>query len=224
MTSIDLKCARRDLFTAPRVVRHIGRATALESRIVDTACRALLEADLLPCATDGKAAALATDGALVLMALGSRQTEPEAIVRAVGRLRDMRHQAVVGPATTPSMVPDEPRHAPPDLFVDGVAAVIRRTWRMMRAPLDGGDADTGVSVLWGDRGEVLYGVVDHKSGRRKHIYSDATLPVPPGISAEWDFVELRTVGGQIFTTLSIFQYAKVLKDSAVGTLAELEEL
>jgi len=223
VTFNELKHARRDLFRNPRVIEHIGQATAFDPRIVDTACKTLLEADLLPCASDEKADALAIDGAVVLMALGSRQTRPDAIVRVVSKLRDMEHQLVIGPGRS-SEATNEPQSRPPDLFVHGVAEVIKQTWERMRPPFDYEDADVGVNVLWGDRGEVLYGVIDHKSGRRKHIYSDATLPVPPGISAEWDFVALRTVGGQIFTTLSVFQYAKVLKDSAAGTLAELEEL
>jgi hypothetical protein len=219
----QLKHARRDLFRNPRVIEHIGKATALDPRIVDTACKTLLEADLLPCASDEKADALAIDGALVLMALGSRQTRPDAIVRVVSRLRDMEHQLVIGPARS-SEATNEPKRRPPDLFVYGVAEVIKQTWERMRPPFDYEDADVGVSLLWGDHGEVLYGVIDHESAHRRHVYSNVTLPVPPGITAEWDFVELRTVGGQIFTTMSIFQYAWVLKDSAVSTSAELDEL
>lgn len=218
----ELMHARRNLFRTPRVVQHVGRATGQDPRIIESACNALLEAGLLPCASGGKADALAIDGAVVLMALGSRQTEPDTIVRVVSRLREMTHQVTIGPAR-PSVGSTEARPAPPDLFVHGLAGVIGRTWKLMRAPTNYEDADIAVSVLWGDRGEVLYGVIDHESDHRKLIYSSATLPVPPGIAAEWDFVELRTVGGQIFSAISIFQYACVLKDSAVGTPAELDE-
>ncbi|WP_398466541.1 hypothetical protein [Tardiphaga sp.] len=216
----ELEQARRNLFRTPRVIKHIGQATVQDPRIVDTACKALLEEGLLPCVSDGKADALAIDGAMVLMALASRQTEADAIVRVLGRLRDMQHQVVVA---RPTIVSTEPRRLPSDLFVHGVAEVIKQTWQNMRAPIIDEDADIGVSILWGDRGEVLYGVIDYVSEHRKHIYSNAKLPVPPGIADEWDFIELRTVGGHSFSTLSIFYYAKVLKDSAVGTPAELDE-
>lgn len=218
MTPIERSSVRRALFESPQFIQRVAGATDLDPKIVDTVCEALFGAGLLPSASSGAADALADDGAMVLSALGSRQRDPGAIVRVSGRLRNMRHQVVVGSGGSAEAGEPQSRAK---LFGGGLADVIKETWQATAVSTNGRRGELGVSILWGEGGEVLYGLIEHVTGRR-HVYSSATLPVPHGIAAEWDFVELPTVGGQIFSPPSILRYATLLGEHVAGTAAELK--
>lgn len=213
--------ARRSLFGSHQFSKQIAAATELDAGVVANACRALVAAGLIPCAAAENTDALATEGAMVLMAIGGRQAQPDAIVRVLARLDNMTHQVVVGKGT-PGIQGGRER-APADLFAQGLSDVLKQTWQILREPAGGRIGAVNVSMLWGDeRGGVLYGVIDHVTDHRKHVYSSATLPVPHGIADEWDFVQLHTVGGAIFSPQSILRFATLLEDSVAGTAAELD--
>lgn len=214
--------ARRSLFGSRQFSKQIAAATELDAEVVANACGALVATGLIPCAAEENTDALATEGAMVLMAIGGRQAQPDAIVRVLARLSNMTHQVVVGTGT-PSGIQAGRERAPSNPFAQGLADVLKQTWQILREPAGGRIGAVNVSMLWGDeRGGVLYGVIDHVTDHRKHVYSSATLPVPHGIADEWDFVQLHTVGGAIISPQSILRFATLLEDSVAGTAAELD--
>jgi hypothetical protein len=215
--------ARRALFGSRRFSEAVAGAIELDGARIANACAALVATGLVPCASLRNMDALATEGAMSLMAIGGRQSQPDAIVRVLGRLGNMTHQVVVG-SGKPTWSQAGTNGTAPELFAHGLENVLKQTWRSIREPIPGRTAVMGVSMFWGDeRGGVLYGVIDHLTDGRKHIYSSAPLRIPQEIAAEWDFVQLPTVGGSIFSPLSILRYAALLDDGVAGTAAELED-
>jgi hypothetical protein len=75
---------------------------------------------------------------------------------------------------------------------------------------------------WSDElGTVLFGVVEQQKVQRQRVYASAAV-IPPGIAEQCDFIKLQTVGGTIFSPLSVPRFGALL-DASVADTAQISE-
>lgn len=166
--------------------------------------------------------ALATDGAWMLLGIGSR-VRPDAIARVTPRFASMTLQ-IDG---------ESPRSAnsgsPSATFENELAALFRETWT--KADEAAVPPVLGVGLSWSDgRGSVLFGTIDRwERGRPRHrkIFASEPLRLPQARGGEWDFVHLDesfrlpAVGGIAFSPLPLHAFIELLADGVEETAASV---
>jgi hypothetical protein len=217
--------ARRKLFESQGFRREAAERLSLDRRMVKQAINALVEAGVVPCWRSDNAEALATDGAWLLMGIGSR-VRPDAIARVTPRFAEMTLQ-IDG---------DDPRGAPRAgapphrlTFEAELAAIFRNMWKAARNPALTQIQTLGVSLHWTDgRGSVLFGTIDRwEKGRPRHrkVFASESLQLPPAPGGEWDFVHLLdsfrlpAVGGIAFSPLPLLGFVELLAEGVEATAA-----
>lgn len=80
-------------------------------------------------------------------------------------------------------------------------------------------------MLWNDeRGNLLFGKLEQwEKGRtrRTRIYASEALRLPAAIGGEWDFIQLPTVGGTVYSPLPLLGFYELLDVSVEDTAASL---
>jgi hypothetical protein len=204
--------AREELFRSPGFRAEAAERLGHDARRVASCLDILLEAGRLPSLLEDNSAALATDGSLILCAIGSQQTRPESVIRVTDRFCAMKFQCDLGrKANTDRPNADIMGQLPSTSFANDLAALFHNLWIASRGASAFGFRPTAVHMLWSDeRGRTIFGVIEQWSTRRKRIYSNANLPMLEG--AGWDFVQLPSVGGTVFSPLSIVGFGELLDE------------
>jgi hypothetical protein len=80
-------------------------------------------------------------------------------------------------------------------------------------------------VLWRDeRGSLPFGKLERwEKGRtrRTRTYASEKLRLPAAVGGDWDFVQLPTVGGTVFSPLSLLGFYELLDEGVEDTAASL---
>jgi hypothetical protein len=85
-----------------------------------------------------------------------------------------------------------------------------------------GFTGVAVSMLWSDmQHSILFGVIEQSVGRRKRVYATDPFRIPSGVTNEWHFVQLPTVGGIKYEPRSILRFGALLDASVADTAARL---
>jgi hypothetical protein len=112
----DAQIERKALFGSHAFQINTARALELPPGVVRTAFDAVVASGAVPSSFIDNSDALAFEGAMKMLALGSRQSRPDAIVRMLERLGTMTHQFVVRNGTgeeSPEREAPSPLFAPP---------------------------------------------------------------------------------------------------------------
>jgi hypothetical protein len=177
---------------------------------------ALLEAGSIPCDLSDNEAALAADGTKMLLAIASQVRKASAIASVAERIENMTLQFENG----------KPKRAA-DPFGAAVAKVMRATWQAANHPSPSAIPVVGVGVWWSDpKGNLLYGMIDDCTKgrpRKKQLYASGPLDLPsaPG-GGDWDYVQLPTVGGSLFTPLPLMGFFDLFSSGVDDTAASLQ--
>jgi hypothetical protein len=106
-------------------------------------------------------------------------------------------------------------------FGTDVAEVFLNLWGAVRGSSTKGFKGVAIGVYWSDeRGSLLSGTIEQASASRKRTYATQALPAPPG-GGKWDFVQLPTIGGTLFSPMSILRFGALLDASVEETAARL---
>ena len=217
----EVRCA---LFESPMFRDEVADRLALDIAKVAPPLDALLEAKAIPCSRADNAQALATDGAKMLLAIGSQQVRPASVVRVAERLGAMTMQVEVGNRTGAGAADIFPRSKSVSFEAD-LAEMFQNLWRAAYGSSPDGFRATAVSVLWSDeRGSLLFGKLEQwEKGRtrRTRIYASEQLRLPAGPGGDWDFVQLPTVGGTVFAPLPLLGFYELLDEGVEDTAASL---
>ena len=183
-----------------RVFDNVGNDPSDVAICVD----ALLDGGRIPSAGRGMSAVSSvwSDAACVLAAVAGRSRRPRYVVEVMTRICTMNPQFDVGRAG------DAAAAKPVPLATFGVA--IADLLRRLHAGAAPGLPDSAplVTVTWAEGGTAVFGTIDLSNmGGRKRFYSDVRLPLPP--DGDWDFVQLPTVGGSLFSSPSIVGLSEV---------------
>jgi hypothetical protein len=89
---------RRQLYESRRFREEVAERLCLDCNLVTHSVNALVETDLIPNVLSFNAKSLAADGATILMAIGSQQSNAESVARAAARFGSMALQAEVAAA------------------------------------------------------------------------------------------------------------------------------
>jgi hypothetical protein len=181
----------------------------------------LLDAGLLPSASEDNSVALATDAATILLAIGSQQTHHESVLRVTKRLREMNFKCHVGKnAADDGPTADIMQRLPSTSFANDIAALFENLWRSVHGKSARGFRPTAVQMFWSDeRGATLFGVIEQWSTKRKRLYSNTDFPNLEGTG--WDFVQLPTVGGSSFEPLTVLRLGEILEQGVAGSPAAI---
>ncbi|MCW2082434.1 UNVERIFIED_ORG: hypothetical protein M2193_004609 [Bradyrhizobium japonicum] len=177
-----------------RVFANVGRDSSDVAICVD----ALLDDRRIPIAGAGIPAvpAVWSDAACVLAAVAGRQRRPESVLRVTTRICTMPLRFDIG----------RRGRAAGNTFGSALADLLRRLHAGAAPGLP--DSVPLVTVTWSDGGAALFGTIDFSGmGGGKRLYSDARLPLPP--DGDWDFVQLPTVGGSLFSSPSIVGLSEI---------------
>ena len=152
--------------------------------------------------------ALATDGALIIAAVGSLQTRLETVLDVTDRLCAMTLQFSIDKRTAVGRtIANDQENA--SSFVTDFAELFREYWTAPRGAFTEGLCHTVVSVYKGDtEGNVLFGVLDRWSAKREQIYSSACLPVHGHSNPSASLPLSR--GGSLFMPAAIANLAETL--------------
>lgn len=168
----------------------------------------LLEGRRLPSPAQDNLLALATDGALIIAAVGSLQTRLETVLDVTDRLCAMTLQFSIDKRTAVGRtIANDQENA--SSFVTDFAELFREYWTAPRGAFTEGLCHTVVSVYKGDtEGNVLFGVLDRWSAKREQIYSSACLPVHGHSNPSASLPLSR--GGSLFMPAAIANLAETL--------------
>lgn len=213
--------ARLNLYASARFREELGDDLNRPRVIIDACLDALASGGIVPAPEARNSAALAADGAAILLAIGTQQLEASSILRFTRRLGDMSFFAAIGrpdPAGPADIMGDLPTRS----FQSGVAALLTNLWSASRGASAAGFRPTDVSVLWGDQdGALLFGRITQFTTGRQLLWSSAVAA--PILDGSYDFVHLPPVaGGTEFSALSFLGLAKSLDHGVAGTTAALD--
>ncbi len=214
---------RRRLFQSELFWEQASDRLSLEGDLIRRPLVALLESGLLPCDLAHNARALAADAAMILLAVGSRQSAPNSIVRVTKRLGTMNQQCEIGGRDPARGIADIFPRDTSLTFGTDLSDLFCNLWRAARQSTTSGFAGVTVSMLWADeRGSVLFGEIDQPGTGRKRVFSNEPLHIPSTPDVAWKFVQLPTVGGIVFSATSILRFAALLAASVANTRASLD--
>jgi len=217
------RLARQELFEFAGFREEVAERLELDLAMVTPTINALLRAGAIPCPRGDNSEALSIDGAKILLAISSRQETPASVLRQSERLGAMMLQAEVGDRKSVGQSDIFPKSQ--SSFEADLAQMIRNLWRAAYGKSPDGFRAIAVSVLWKDNwGSTLFGVIDQwEKGRtrRKRIYCTETFRLPTAISGNWDFIQLPTVGGIVFSPLQLLRFYELLDKGVEGTAASL---
>ncbi|MBR0913862.1 hypothetical protein [Bradyrhizobium japonicum] len=214
--------ARKKLYEVRGFRREAAERLNLDPRMVNDAIEALAVAGVVPCTLTDNAQALATDGAWMLLGIGSR-VRPDAITGQTARFASMTLQIDGGrPWSTKN-------GSPGATFENELAALFRETWtpahKAAFPPVQ------GVGLHWSDgQGTLLFGTIDRwERGRPQHrkIFASEPLRIPQAPGGEWDFIHLDesfrlpTVGGIAFSPLPLLGFIELLAEGVEKTAASV---
>ncbi|MBR0749982.1 hypothetical protein JQ582_39340 [Bradyrhizobium japonicum] len=215
---------RRKLFSSPAFRQEVAERLDLDTSQVTPQIDALLQAGTIPCPHANNAEALGTDGARILLAIGSQQARPASVVRVSERLGAMTMQIEFGNQTSAGPADIFPG-SPSVSFEADLAEMIQKLWKAAYGPSRDGFRAIEASVLWSDeRGSLLFGKLEQfEKGRprRTRIYASEKLGLPVLPGGAWDFVHLPTVGGTVFAPLPLLGFFQLLDKGVEGTAASL---
>jgi hypothetical protein len=115
------------MFELPAFRNEVAERLELDIARVAPPIDALLEARAIPCPRADNAEALATDGAKILLAIGSQQVRPASAVRVAERLGAMTMQVEVGNKTSAGSADIFPRSTVS--FEADLAEMFQNLWR-----------------------------------------------------------------------------------------------
>jgi len=210
---------RRRLFRSRLFHDQVADRLQLDGSLVAPAIKAMIEADMLPCRLSGSAQALAVDGAVILAGIGSRRSHPASIVRAGTEFCGMTLRCETGGPKRLGVADIFPNTKSISFGTD-VAEVFMNLWKAAHGSSTKGFKGVAVAVHWSDtQGSVLLGTIE-QSTDRKRIYASRAFPASSAIG-EWDFVQISTVGGTVFSPRSILRFGALLDASVDETAAEI---
>jgi hypothetical protein len=211
---------RRRLYESPLFREQVADRLCLNVGQVANSVDTLLDAKVLPCNLSTNARSLAADGASILMGIGSQQPEPDSIARTMAKFGMMSMQCEVGGRERPLGVADIFPRTQSISFGTDLAELFLNLWTAAHGSSASGFAGVSVKMFWSDvRGTVLFGVVEQQNGRCQRVYASAPV-IPAGTAGQWDFLKLQTVGGTIFSPLSILRFGALLDASVADTAAD----
>jgi len=213
---------RQRLFESLEFREEVAERLCLDRSLVLNSIDALLDAELIPCALSTNARSLAADGASILMAIGSRQSTAASIARVAARLGSMDLQGEIAGNEPARGVADIFPRTTSISFGTDVAELLLNLWKAAHGISTSGFTGVAVSMLWNDmQGSILFGVIEQSVGRRKRIYATDPFRIPSGVTNEWHFVQLPTVGGIKYEPRSILRFGALLDASVADTAARL---
>lgn len=216
------QAARRRLYESRLFRAQVADRLSLDHSLVTKSVDALLAGNLLPSKMSTNAKSLAADGASILLAMGSQQPGPNSITMTMMKFGLMSLQHEIGGRDRPLGVADIFPRTQSICFGTDLAELLLNLWKAAHGSSTSGFAGVSVKMLWSDvRGTVLFGVVEQQNGRCQRLY--ATAPVIPTGADQWDFVQLETVGGTIFSPLSILRFGGLLDASVADTAAAFDK-
>jgi hypothetical protein len=217
---LDSYSERRELFSTTLFQEQVADRLQLDGRLVAPAIQAMVEADMLPCRLSRDEKALAVDGSLILAAIGGRQSRPTSTVRVGSTLCSMTLRNETGSPKSQGRADIFPTNNSVSFGTD-VAEVFLNLWGAVRGSSTKGFKGVAIGVYWSDeRGSLLSGTIEQASAGRKRTYATQALPAPPG-GGKWDFVQLPTIGGTLFSPMSILRFGALLDASVEETAARL---
>jgi hypothetical protein len=216
----DSYAERRRLFRSRLFRDQVADRLELDASLVVPAIDALTEADMIPCRLSRNAKALAVDGAMILAAIGGRQSRPASIVRVGSTLCSMTLQHETGRPKRLGVADIFPNTASISFGTD-VAEVFLNLWAAAHGSSTKGFKGVSVGVYWSDpQGSLLLGAIEQRSEGRKRIYSTEAFPTPPG-GGQWDFVQMPAAGGTLYSPMSILRFGALLDASVDETAAQI---
>ncbi|MCP1761152.1 MULTISPECIES: hypothetical protein [Bradyrhizobium] len=186
-----------------RDVADILQRPAAEMRLYSAS---LIEAGLLPAATETGAAAVATEGARIVAAALGRQVRPASVVRVTGRILAMEHQGDLENMGAPNE--RSAAAATGETFEARLARTLRGTWEAterLSGPLS---VPPNVMVTWNDGGRVLHGIIS--MGSKTSVYSSASTGEFVALQGRW---RNDAVGGAAFTALALLGMAEQIREA-----------
>ncbi|MGY4617634.1 hypothetical protein ACVWZ4_002861 [Bradyrhizobium sp. USDA 4472] len=209
--------ARRNAFATDAFSKGAARNLELGDELIVNAVDALVDANVMPCDLADNSDALAVDGAAILMAIGSRQTEAASILRVTRRLSTMPFEFEIGDPAEPvadrfDLFPEQAAYS----FGSDLAAVLKNMWQAARGTtkkLKG----VSITMAWSDeRASHLFGAIEQGKGGRQRIYSSEASQWPTGSDTPF--------GGIIYSPKALLRFAAHLDATMAGTAASLDEV
>ncbi|MGO4511077.1 hypothetical protein AB4Z51_29125 [Bradyrhizobium sp. 2TAF36] len=206
---------RRHLLGSDMIRDEIAARLELNPKLVSTSLADLIDANAVPCDLRDTAAALAFDGAAVLMAIGGRQRHPPTAMRTVTRLSAMPLRNEIGDAApdggTADTYPNES-----DRFGQAIGELLLKLWTASRDPSTKAFSGVSVGIFWSAAPEdLLFGTIEHKATSRRRVYAGE----PPPTDGAWP----APVGGIIFSPRSILRFGALLDAAVTDTPAALKD-
>ncbi|MDX3965524.1 MAG: hypothetical protein QHD01_02855 [Bradyrhizobium sp.] len=216
----DSFSARRQLFQSALFQDQVADRLELDRGLVYPAINAMLQADMIPCRLSRNHKALATDGAMILAAIGGRQSLAASIVRVGCAVCAMNMQHEIGAPQRGSGADMFPTSASFSFGTD-VAEVLLNLWRISRGSSTKGFKGVTIGIYWSDvLGSTLFGAIEQPSLGRKRTYATQALPAPPG-GGDWEFIQMSAVGGTLYSPMSILRFGALLDTSVEETAAAI---